>query len=299
MLPIHHFHGLVLALYGSLLAGNEIVMVPAFDARRALDAIRELDVTLVMGVPTMYRRILDAAESQDDLGGLRLAISGSAPLGAALWERFHDRFGTELIERYGLTETGIVTSNPIDAPRGGSVGRPLPGVRVAIRTEHGYLDTTAARAGERGEICVAGPNVMRGYGNDPEATTAALHDGYFHTGDLGHCDEDGYLWIDGRIKELIIVGGSNVVPGEVERALAGVQGVAELAVAGVPDDDLGEIVTAYVVAAGDGDADALERSLGAAAEAGLAPYKRPRRYVFVPELPRNAMGKIDRARLVG
>jgi len=298
MLPAHHFHGLILGLYGSLLAGNAMLMLPRFDARAALDAARELDVTLLMGVPTMYRRMLDEAQDGDDLSGLRLALSGSAPLAADLWEGFSERFGVPLVERYGLTETGIVTSNPLEAPRAGSAGLVLPGTKLVIRDDDRYVRPVRGRESPRGEICVAGPSVTTGYGNDPDATVAAFHDELFHTGDLGRVDADGYLWIDGRLKDLIIVGGSNVIPGEVERALSWVKGVAELAVAGIPDADLGEIVAAYVVADSGSIPDTeIEQSMTRAAENGLAPYKRPRRYVFVKELPRNAMGKIDRARL--
>ena len=254
----------------------------------------------------MYARMIEAAREDDDLSGLRLAVSGSAPLGASLWNRFHGRFGVPLIERYGLTETGIVTSNPPGAPRGGSVGRPLRDTRVVIDTGGRRLEAAPGRRTPRGEICVSGPAVSAGYGNDPAATAAAYRDGLFHTGDLGYFDEDGYLWIDGRIKELIIVGGSNVVPGEVAAALEDVEGVAEIAVIGIPHEDLGETVAALVVpaTAGAGDpqpartaatgaARRLQGVLEARAEERLAAYKRPRRYAFVREIPRNAMGKID------
>ncbi len=285
MLPAHHFHGLVLGLYGSLLAGNEIVLMARFDPRAALDAIADYGVNLVMGVPTMYARMLEVADDKDDLSGLRLAISGSAPLSPELWQRFRDRFGVSLVERYGLTETGIVSSNPIDAPRPGSAGKPLPDTRVTVRIEEQYVAAEPGEESPRGEICVEGP--------------AVFCDGLFCTGDLGRFDVDGYLWIDGRIKDLIIVGGSNVIPAEVERVLAGVPGVAEVVVAGLPHPDLGEVVAAYVVvrSADDGVRERVERELRERAEHGLAAYKRPRRYVFVAELPRNAMGKIDRARL--
>jgi len=327
LLPAHHFHGLVLGLYGSLLVGNEIVLVPRFDARAALDAIRDFGVSLVMGVPTMYARMLEVAAVDDDVSGLRLAISGSAPLPAVLATRFAERFGMSLVERYGLTETGIVTSNPVDAPRPGSAGKPLPDTTVAIRVDDAHVCPEPGEESPRGEICVTGPAVCAGYGNDDGATAAAFRDGYFHTGDLGRFDADGYLWIDGRLKDLIIVGGSNVIPAEVERALVDVDGVAEMVAAGVPDDDLGEVVAAYVVpsprtvaggAAADTEAGgeagigaggaagsapgrasnaALEKALRSAAESKLAAYKRPRRYFFLAELPRNAMGKIDRASL--
>ena len=298
LLPVHHFHGLVLGLYGSLFVGGALLLMPRFDARAALDVLTSGRANVVMGVPTMYHRMLDTGRAQDDLTSLRLAASGSAPLSSVVWERFRKRFGVELVERYGLTETGILTANPLDAPRAGSAGRVLEGTKLVIRDDDRYVRPVEGRMSPRGEICVAGPSVATGYGNDPDATVEAFHDELFHTGDLGYVDEDGYLWIVGRIKDLIIVGGSNVAPGEVEHALSWVDGVAELAVCGAPDADLGEIVIAHVVAeSGGADPTEIEARLRAVAGEELAAYKHPRRYVFVDELPRNAMGKIDRARL--
>jgi malonyl-CoA/methylmalonyl-CoA synthetase len=298
VLPAHHLHGLGLALYGSLLVGGEIVLAPAFDARLVLDVVRNLSIDVLMGVPTMYARLIASARSDDSLSSLRLALCGSAPLGLRQWQAFRERFGIELIERYGLTEVGIITSNPLDAPVGGSVGVPIPGTTVVVHTDDGYFAPTPGRASPRGEVCIAGPTVMPGYGNDPEANAKSFVDGYFRSGDLGYFDERGYLWIDGRLKDLIIVGGSNVVPAEVERALDGVAEIAECAAVGVPDADLGEIVGVFVVAS---DAtltqNRIEHAVNDAAAARLARYKRPRRVFVVDELPRNAMGKIDRARL--
>jgi malonyl-CoA/methylmalonyl-CoA synthetase len=298
MLPAHHLHGLGLALYGSLLVGGTIVLMPDFDARRALDAIRDHAINVVMGVPTMYARMIGAASAGDDLSVLRLALCGSAPLGLRAWGAFRERFGVPLIERYGLTETGIITSNPLDAPVGGSVGVAIPGTSVVLLTDKGYVGPSPGSRSARGEVCIAGPTVMPGYGNDPEANAAAFVDGYFRSGDLGYFDEHGYLWIDGRLKDLIIVGGSNVVPAEVERALEGVSEIGECAAVGLPDPDLGEIVAVFVVAADPTMPTArIEAAVNAAADAALARYKRPRLVIVVPELPRNAMGKIDRARL--
>jgi malonyl-CoA/methylmalonyl-CoA synthetase len=298
VLPAHHLHGLGLALYGSLLVGGEIVLAPAFDPRLVLDVVRHLSINVVMGVPTMYARLIATARPDDSLSGLRLALCGSAPLGLRQWEAFRKRFGITLIERYGLTEVGIITSNPIDAPVGGSVGVPIPGATVVVHADEGYFPPTPGRASPRGEVCIAGPTVMPGYGNDPEANAKSFVDGYFRSGDLGYFDERGYLWIDGRLKDLIIVGGSNVVPAEVERALEGIGEILECAAVGVPDADLGEIVGVFVVPS---DAaltkDRVERAVSDAAAAQLARYKRPRRVFVVSELPRNTMGKIDRARL--
>lgn len=300
MLPAHHFHGLVLGLYGTMKCGGTIYMLPRFDARLALDAIETLELNIAMGVPTMYSRLVTAATDEDDLSSLRLALSGSAPLPPSVWEAFHARFGIALVERYGLTETGIVASNPPAAPRAGAVGFPVGETRVAIRnTEGEYCEWQPGNAVARGEVCVCGPAITSGYLGDDEATEQAIRQGWFHTGDLGSIDEDGYLRIDGRLKDLIIVGGSNVIPGEVERALGSVDGVEEVVAAGLPDDDLGEIVAAFVVASLTiPSAEEVEAGLRAAAEATLSPYKRPRRYVFVPEVPRNAMGKVDRPTLI-
>jgi malonyl-CoA/methylmalonyl-CoA synthetase len=292
VLPAHHFHGLVLALYGSLLVGNRVVLMPSFDATATMATIASASIDVLMAVPTMYSRMLAAARPGDDLSSLRLAISGSAPLAPQLWEAFRDRFGIEIVERYGLTETGIVAASPPGHAKPGSVGPALAGTEIALRARK---DEQTADD-EPAEICVRGPSVMVGYGNDAAASEAAWHDGWFRTGDLGRIDEDGYLWIEGRAKDLIIVGGSNVVPGEVESALASVEGVRELAAVGVADTDLGEIVALAAVI--DGPAEELRSRLEAAAQSALAPYKRPRVYVFVDELPRNAMGKLDRAALV-
>ncbi|MBI5504584.1 MAG: AMP-binding protein, partial [Deltaproteobacteria bacterium] len=299
ILPAHHFHGLVLGLYGSLLAASTILVMENFDAAATLAAIPAFGVNLPMGVPTVYARMLEEDAPPDALAGLRLAISGSAPLTAALWERFHSRFGVALINRYGLTETGIVTSTRTHARRAGTVGAPLPGTQVFICTGDGrYQSAKAGVASPRGEICVRGASVTAGYGNAPDANAQSFRDGVFHTGDLGHFDEHGDLWVAGRLKELIIVGGSNVVPGEVETPLSLVEGVAEVVVAGAAHHDLGEIVVAYVVAAGAAcDTERLERDLRAQADLSLAPYKRPRIYRFLDAIPRNAMGKVDRKRL--
>jgi malonyl-CoA/methylmalonyl-CoA synthetase len=297
LLPAHHFHGLVLATYGSLLCGCEIHLLPRFDARSAIDAIAKHEITLVMGVPTMYARILEAASPDDDLSGLRLAVSGSAPLGRSTWTRFRERFGVELVERYGLTETGIVSTNPPGAAKPGSVGKPLKGTRIAIAEDGVFHEGSDGTVRVRGEVCIKGPSVTAGYGNAPDANREAFSEGWFKTGDVGYFDDRGYLVIDGRLKELIIVGGSNVLPGEVEHALEEVTGVRELAAAGIPDPDLGEIVAVFVVLGSETDRETVRAELERTAERDLAPYKRPRRYVFVEELPRNAMGKIDRAAL--
>jgi malonyl-CoA/methylmalonyl-CoA synthetase len=282
-LPAHHVHGLVLGLYGSLRLGMHVVLTPRFEATSCVAALAAQRATVLMGVPTMYHRLARLADVPA-LPDMRVFISGSAPLAPDDFAAFEARFGHRPLERYGLTETLIVASNPLDAERRpGTVGHPLPGTDIRIA--------------EDGEIEVRSGAVMSGYWRDPSATTRAMRDGYFLTGDLGGHDASGYLVIRGRKKELIIVGGTNVTPGEVERALAGDPEVDELAVAGIPDADRGEVPAAFVVACGASDPGAIEARLRSRADVELASYKRPRVYAFVPALPRNAMGKIDRRAL--
>jgi malonyl-CoA/methylmalonyl-CoA synthetase len=282
VLPAHHVHGLVLALYGSARLGIPIVMLERFDAERCLAALGPHRISVLMGVPTMYHRLAHSP-AEADASSMRLWVSGSAPLAAEDFGAFERRFGLAPVERYGLTETLIATSNRSSYPRPGAVGFPLP--------------ETEVRIAEDGEVEIRGPGVMQGYWGAPELSREAFHDGFFRSGDLGSIEPDGALAIAGRKKELIIVGGSNVLPGEVERALRGDPGVAELAVAGLPDADRGEIVAAFVVARAGTAEETVEARLRELAGAGLASYKRPREYRFVPELPRNSMGKIDRRAL--
>jgi malonyl-CoA/methylmalonyl-CoA synthetase len=279
-LPAHHVHGLALALYGSLRAGAAVVMMSRFDAQLCLRSLESQRISLFMGVPTMYHRMI-RCPVEVDLSALRLFVSGSAPLPPSDFRDCAERFGHEPLERYGLTETMIVASNPLDGERRpGTVGHALADTEVRLAPD--------------GEIEVSGPAVMAGYWRAPEATCDAFREGFFRTGDLGRLDERGYLVIAGRKKELIIVGGSNVLPGEVERALEGEPDVEELAVAGLRDPDRGEIVAAFVVPAAVADPRAIERRLRERAEAALAPYKRPRSYRFLAGLPRNPMGKMGK-----
>lgn len=293
-LPPHHLHGLGLGLYGTLLVGNAAVLLERFDPGVVMRALGPQRISVFMGVPTMYHRMAEV-EEPCPLAAMRLFTCGSAPLSPETFRRFRDRFGFPIVERYGLTETGINTSNPLRGPhRPGSVGLPLPGVDIGI-----FEPQTRQRLapGEVGEIWVRGPNVFRGYWRNPEATAAAFCDGWFRTGDLGAVAADGYVTILGRIKELIIVGGTNVTPGEVEAVLEAEPGVAECAVAGVPDADLGERAAAFVVPREGENRQDLERRLRLRAEQQLAPYKRPRHYHFLPALPRNSMGKVERGKL--
>jgi malonyl-CoA/methylmalonyl-CoA synthetase len=279
-LPLFHAHGLCVGLHGALLCSASAVVLPRFNPDRVLDAARDEHGTMFFGVPTMYTR-LAASPRVGELGKLRMCASGSAPLPADLHRALAQAAGTEVIERYGLTETLMDTSNPYDGERRpGSVGIPLPGVDVRL-----------ASVGD--EILVRGPNVTPGYWQQPDATRDALDDGWFSTGDVGAWDDDGYLRIVGRAKELIISGGFNVYPREVEDVLLQHPAVVEVAVVGTPSDQWGETVTAVVVTDGPPDDDAL---LAFAAER-LAPFKRPRLVRHVDALPRNALGKVVRGEL--
>jgi malonyl-CoA/methylmalonyl-CoA synthetase len=300
-LPPHHVHGLGLGLYGTLYVGNAAVLLERFDPAVVLQAFGPQRISVFMGVPTMYHRMIEAVDadttlkSQVVLTSMRVFTCGSAPLSPETFRRFREHFGFPVVERYGLTETVINTSNPLRGPwKPGSVGLPLPGVEVSIFDPQ---TTQRLQNGETGEICVRGPNVFRGYWNNPEATAAAFRDQWFRTGDLGAIDADGYISILGRIKELIIVGGTNVTPGEVEVVLEADTGVAECAVVGIPDTDLGERITAFIVPRAGEDTTALEARLRTKAEHDLAPYKRPRAYRFLEAVPRNAMGKVERNKL--
>lgn len=294
-LPPHHLHGLALGLYGTLFTGGAAVLLERFDPAVVLAGLRTQRISIFMGVPTMYHRMVET-EGDFALDSVRLCISGSAPLSVETFRRFEARFGHRIVERYGLTETGINTSNPIGGERrAGTVGTALPGIEVGV---FDAADHRPLPHGQSGEIRVRGPNVFRGYWRNPAATAEAFHDGWFRTGDMGVLDADGYLTINGRMKELIIVGGTNVTPGEVEAALEPETGVREVAVAGVPNADLGETVAAFVVPRAGEDPAALEARLRQRAERDLASYKRPRLYRFLDEIPRNAMGKVERGKLV-
>ena len=236
-LPLFHAHGLCVGLHGTLLCGGSVVLLPQFDVDGVLDAARDHDATLFFGVPTMYTR-LAASARVGELSNLRMCASGSAPLPAELHRELTARGGTRVVERYGMTETLMNSSNPYDGERRpGSVGIPLP--LVDIELEEGSS-----------EILVRGPNIFPGYWERPDATREAFTDDWFHTGDIGTWDDDGYLSIVGRSKELIISGGFNVYPREVEDVLLQHPSVREVAVIGTPSDEWGETVTAFVVADG-------------------------------------------------
>ena len=292
-LPIFHTHGLFVACHTALLSGARMRFHPRFD----LDAlVRDLPAaTVLMGVPTFYVRLLADARFDADLArGVRLFVSGSAPLLADTHRAFEARTGQRILERYGMTETNMNCSNPYEGERrAGTVGPPLPGVEARV------LDPESGDpvgAGETGMLHVRGPNVFAGYWRMPDKTAEELgEDGWFVTGDLASVDADGYVTIVGRGKDLVISGGYNVYPKEVETALDELPGVAESAVVGAPHPDLGEAVVGFVVAdaaaAGGGPDEAtLLEALGDR----IARYKRPRRLYLVDELPRNAMGKVQK-----
>ncbi len=289
-LPIFHTHGLFVATNVTLAAGGSMVFMPKFD----LDAIiaNMPRATSMMGVPTFYTRLLDDDRFTRDLAAhMRLFISGSAPLLAETHVQFEDRTGHRILERYGMTETNMNTSNPYKGERrAGTVGFPLPGVELKITD----ADTGACLPdGEIGQIEVRGPNVFHGYWQMPEKTAAELReDGFFITGDLGRIDEDGYVTIVGRNKDLIISGGYNIYPKEIELVLDDQPGVKESAVIGVPHPDFGETVLGVLVPepGQDPDTDAIMDTV----RDTLARFKHPRRLIMLDTLPRNTMGKVQK-----
>lgn len=282
-LPIFHVHGLFVAINTVLASGSSMLFLSRFDAEEVVRWLPQ--ATVMMGVPTFYTRLLQhPAFTRERCANVRLFVSGSAPLLAETHREFHARTGHAILERYGMSETLMNTSNPYDGDRvPGSVGPALPGVEVRLADPAGMIE-------------VRGPNVFQGYWRMPEKTAAEFHpDGFFITGDVGRLDERGYLFIVGRAKDLIISGGFNVYPVEVETELDALAGVAESAVIGVPHPDFGEGVTAVVVPRPGAALD--ENALRAALEQRLANYKLPKRIVFVAEMPRNAMGKVQKAAL--
>jgi malonyl-CoA/methylmalonyl-CoA synthetase len=290
-LPIYHTHGLFVACNTCLLAGSAMIFLSKFDVGVLTHLPR---ATTMMGVPTYYTRLLEMPGfTRSTAAHMRLFISGSAPLLAETHRAFEERTGQRILERYGMTETSMNTSNPYFGDRrAGTVGLPLPGVEIRVVDERGKT----LAVGQIGGIEVRGPNVFAGYWQMPEKTAAEFRaDGYFITGDLGRIDAEGYLEIVGRSKDLIISGGLNVYPKEVEEALDTLPGVLESAVIGVPHPDLGEAVVAVVVAHQDTKPD-LDSML-AALRRNLAAFKLPKCMIVVDELPRNAMAKVQKAAL--
>ena len=290
-LPLFHTHGLMVGAHGTFFSGASAELHRKFDAARVYDALLEGSATMFFGVPTMYVRLLEEARGRDERPRpLRLYVSGSAALSPQAFEEFEEVSGERILERYGMTETIMNMTNPYEGERRpGTVGRSFPGQEARV------VDVRSRKplpAGEVGEIEVRGPHVFKGYWNRPEATEEVFdRGGWFRTGDLGSVSEDGYYTISGRAKELIIFGGYNVYPREIEELLEGYAGVSEVAVVGLPDKEYGERVVAAIVR---DNQDLTEAEIIGFCQEDLAGYKRPSEVAFVNELPRNALGKIQK-----
>ena len=296
-LPIFHVHGLFVALHGALINGSKMIWLANFDPKLVLRKMP--DATVFMGVPTLYVRLLaEAGLTRDAVRNMRLFVAGSAPLLIETFIEWQQRTGHTILERYGMSETAMLTSNPYAADsrhdnqserRGGTVGFPLPGVSLRVQDDEGQ----ALPVGEIGGIQVKGPNVFKGYWRMPEKTAEEFtSDGYFKTGDVGKVDEPGYVTIVGRSKDLIISGGYNVYPAEIEGYINDLPGVAESAVVGIPHPDFGEVGVAVVVAKPGATLDPVQ--IIATLKAKLANFKIPKRCVVVNDLPRNTMGKVQK-----
>ena len=288
MLPIYHVHGLFVGLNTILLSGASMVWCEGFNAEEAIENLP--NCTVMMGVPTYYTRLLSNSKLKKECcSNMRLFISGSAPLLKETFVNFQDKTGHTILERYGMTETGMNTSNPLDGERrAGTVGLPLSGVTVRVVDGSGEEMTM----NETGDIQIKGPNVFSGYWRMPDKSAEDFtEDGFFNTGDKGSIDSDGYLSIVGREKDMIITGGLNVYPREIELIIDEINGVKESAVVGVADLDFGEAVIAVIVS----DGSILdEEKIISLCKAQLANFKIPKRIYFIKDLPRNAMGKIQK-----
>ena len=294
-LPLFHIHGLVVALHGCLLAGAALILLDCFDPLVVWQTIEQQSCTVFMGVPTMYQRLSRTWERLPDkprLKTMRVFISGSAPLSEPLFNRFREQTGHTILERYGMTEAGMIASNPYASERrkAKSVGYPLSGIQLRMADSKGY----DVLPGEVGEVWIRGNNIFKGYWRQSEKTAEAFQDGWFKSGDLGYQDpgDNNRLYLVGRAKELIISGGLNVYPKEVENILEAHEAVLEAAVYGRPDEDLGERVLAAVVLK-EGVSVSPEELITRCRQR-LAPYKCPKKIVLLPALPRNAMGKLQK-----
>lgn len=295
-LPIFHVHGLFVATHCALLSGSRLLWLPKFDAQEVASLLPR--ATVMMGVPTFYTRLLaEPAFGRQCCASIRVFVSGSAPLLAETFEAFLQRTGHSILERYGMTEAGMIASNPLDGARvGGTVGKPLPGVDVRIVGDTGE----ACVNGAIGAVQIRGPNVFAGYWRMPEKTREEFTaDGFFKTGDIGQWVTEGpgrgYLRLVGRAKDLIITGGLNVYPKEIEERIDQMEGVEECAVVGMPDPDFGEAVAAVIV--GKPGHTLTEALVISALKGEIANFKVPKRVYFTSELPRNAMGKVQKALL--
>jgi malonyl-CoA/methylmalonyl-CoA synthetase len=287
--PLFHVHGLFIACSCALFSGVKIIFLPKFEVRAVMRYISR--ATVLMGVPTYYTRLLEQPDFTRELcRSMRLFISGSAPLLEQTFAAFEERTGFGLVDRYGMTETGANSSNPVDAPIPGTVGVPLPGVTIRVADENG----NEVPAGEVGEIQMKGDNVFTGYWRKPSETAAAFTpDGFFKSGDLGRRAPNGYLCIVGRSKDLVITGGLNVYPKEIESTIDQMDGVTESAVIGLPHPDFGEAVVAVVVR-DKGREDVTEERIIRELKTVMANYKIPKRVFFAGQLPRNTMAKVQK-----
>ncbi|MFB6394246.1 class I adenylate-forming enzyme family protein [Polymorphospora lycopeni] len=294
-LPLYHCYGLNAVLNAGLNACASVVVLPSFDRGRCLRTIRDERITMFFAVPSVYRLLLDSAVSPDELAGIRYFMSAGAPLPVTTQSAWAERFGTVINEAYGLTETSpFACYNHQFRHRIGSIGAPIENVEVRV------VDPATGHplpVGEIGEIVVRGPNVMLGYWNAPQATAAAIVDGWFRTGDLGRVDEDGYFYLVDRRTDLLIVDGQNVYPAELERVLRAHPGVADVVVYGRPHEVVGHIVCAGVVPAR--DAPPTRADLRAHCATRLAPYKVPKIFTLLDEIPRGETGKPLRNLLAG
>jgi long-chain acyl-CoA synthetase len=295
-LPFFHAFGLTVCMTAPLLAGMPLVLLPRPDPSRVLTCIQQRRVTLLAGIPSLYALLVRADLADYDLTSLRLCISGGAALPGEIRRAFRERFGVPLLEGYGLTEASpaVTLTSPAGVQNPGAIGRPLPGVEVQIHDEA----ERQVPPGVVGEIVLRGPNVMQGYYQQPQATAEALRNGWLHTGDLGYQDDEGGFYLVDRAKDIIIKGGQNISPQEVEEALMSHPGVAEVAVVGVPDPLKGEAIKAYVLP--HADQQVAQHALLAHLRQRITPYKVPDKIELVSsseQLPKNVLGKIKRAAL--
>jgi len=292
-LPMFHIHGLGVGLCGSIYTGCSTIVRSKFDAADVLNTIQNRKVTLFMGVPTMYFRMLEVPDcGKFDVSSMRLFTSGSAPLSKELFAKIHETFGHRILERAGMSESMMNYSNPYDEQRRpGTVGFPLPGVEARI-VDKNFNDV---QVNAEGEIVIRGPNLLKEYWRNEEATRKAFENGWFRTGDICKRDEDGYICIVGRSKDIIISGGVNLYPREIEEVVESIPAVKEAAVVGVPDEEFGESVKACIVL--EDGAELSEEEVIAYCRERMASFKKPKHVEFLDALPKNAMGKIVKDRL--
>jgi len=287
VLPLFHVHGLIVAQFGALYANARSFWLPGGEPKEVWKAIAENKISVLMAVPTIHYRLLQVS-SDAEVSSLRLVTSGSAPLPVSLHQQFYQRFGFHIVERYGMTEVGIVLSNPYGGEcRPGTVGFPLGDTQFRIVDTHG----NDVSEGEIGELMISGSSVISAYWQRPEQTKETIVEGWLRSGDLARQDEDGYFCIVGRAKDLIISGGMNVYPREIERCLLEHESVQEVAVIGIPDEEWGERVVAVVIGT------PKPQEVLAFARQRLSSYKCPKEIVYTDDFPRNAMGKIQKSRL--